>query len=471
MKQVAIVGGGVAGLAAAIRVAEAGWIPILIETRKRLGGRATSFDDPRSGRVLDNCQHVVMGCCSNLVDFYDRLGVLEKIEWHRETYWAAPPGRPEQLRPSMLPAPLHFSRSFIGLRFISKNAKVAIARAMFAIARLGITGRLGWRAQTFAAYRESLSQPQDAIDLFWEPIVVGACNLRCREVAAHLALKVVQDGFLAGTWNSAIGIATTDLRSLYDPAEAFIEGAGGSIQLGTSAMGIAYDGVRTTGVVTQDGMVNSAAVVAAIPPDRLAKLVSLPMRSADSRLQQLEKFTFSPIVGVHLFFESEVMCCAGEPLPHLVLPGRGTHWLFDKGRDANGLYHVHALISAADDWVDLDEEEIATRVLEDIHWALPGARGLEPVEVRSIKEKRATFRATPENEDLRPSTCPGISGGGSGVGITNLYLAGDYCDTGWPATMESAVRSGYEAAHALTGEGGVVPDVPSARLSRLLGIR
>lgn len=471
MKRVAIVGGGIAGLAAAIRIADAGWSPILIESRKRLGGRATSFDDPRSGRVLDNCQHVVMGCCTNLVDFYDRIGVLDQIQWHRETYWAAPPGRPNQLRASILPAPLHFTRAFLGLRFLSWNTKVAIGRAMFAMVRLGVAGRLQWRNQTFAAYLESLNQPKEAVDCFWEPIVVGACNLSIHEVAAHLAMKVVQEGFLAGKWNSAIGIATTDLRSLYDPAAEKIRKAGGEIQLGTSAMGIAYDGIRTTGVVTQDGMVNAAAVIATVPPDRLAKLSSLPMRTADSRLQALDKITFSPIVGVHLFFESEIMSCMGNRIPHLILPGRSTHWLFDKGRDAKGLYHVHAVISAAEEWVDLDESAIAARVLEDIHWALPGARGLEPVEVRSVKEKRATFRGTPDIEELRPSTIPGVSGGGSGVGISNLYLAGDYCDTGWPATMEGAVRSGYQAAHAVTGEGGVVPDIPTARTARWLGLR
>ena len=225
--------------------------------------------------------------------------------------------------------------------------------------------------------------------------------------------------------------------------------------MGTRALGIAYDGIRTTGVVTQEGMVNSTAVIAAIPPDRLENLVSLPMRSADHRLRGLDKFTFSPIVGVHMFFKDRIMTRNGQRLAHLILPGRKTHWLFDKGRDEKGLYHVHAVISAADDWVTLEEEEIAARVLQDIHWALPSARGLEPVEIRSIKERRATFRATPEIDALRPSIEPGISRGIGGVGIPNLFLAGDYCATGWPATMEGAVRSGYEAARAANGFGRI----------------
>ena len=171
---------------------------------------------------------------------------------------------------------------------------------------------------------------------------------------------------------------------------------------------------------------------------------------------------YGPILGVHLKFDQPVM-----ELPHLVLAGMDVHWLFNKGLDERGRQYVHAVISAADDWMALDQAEIVERVLRDLHRALPRAKGIEPVHTRSIKEKRATFAALPGVEALRPPAAPSLA---AGPAIENLFLAGDWCDTGWPATMEGAVRSGYAAAMAYTGEGNLVEDVPAAPLARMLGL-
>jgi uncharacterized protein with NAD-binding domain and iron-sulfur cluster len=173
----------------------------------------------------------------------------------------------------------------------------------------------------------------------------------------------------------------------------------------------------------------------------------------------------SPILGVHLWFDRPVMT-----LPHLVLVDAGVHWLFNKGTDTDGRQHVHAVISAADDWMALTEQQITKKVVADIHRALPGSKGIEPIQARCIKEKRATFAATPGADAFRPSTAPAAA---SGPAIDNLYLAGDWCDTGWPATMEGAVRSGYAAAAEICRNdgieaGGVVDDVPASWLARLL---
>ena len=145
-------------------------------------------------------------------------------------------------------------------------------------------------------------------------------------------------------------------------------------------------------------------------------------------------------------------------------------WLFNKGIDEQSSQHLHAVISAADAWMELTEQEIVELVMADIHRALPKSIGIEPMQARSIKEKRATFAATPEIEKWRPGAVASYIGVGGG-GIKNLFLAGDWCDTGWPATMEGAVRSGYAAASGITGKGGVVDDVPASFLARLLGLR
>lgn len=469
MKRIVIIGGGVAGIAAAVRSAEAGWIPLVLETRGKLGGRATSFDDPRTGQSLDNCQHVVMGCCTNILDLYERLGVLDRLEWHRETWWANPPRRPDRLRADGWPAPLHMTRSFLQMRLLSIDDKIAVGTAMLHMIRMGLAGREAWCDRPFSEFLDEQNQSADARDRFWEPIVVGACNLPCDEVAGNHALQVFQEGFLAGSWHATMGLATCDLRDLYDPAERILRTAGGGISLGTSVRGIAFDGIRASGVVTDEGLVPGAAVVSTVSPDRLAKIVSRPMVAIDRRLRDLDRFGVSPILGVHLFFEVPVLRDDRRSYPHLVLPGRETHWFFDKGtvRTEAGadLHHVHAVISAADSWMPLSESEIVERVLVDLAWAMPSSKGIEPVEVRTVKERKATFRAEPGIDAIRPGARPG------GRGIPNLYLAGDWCDTGWPATMEGAARSGYAAAEAITGEGGVVADVPPGWLVSRLGLR
>ena len=250
-----------------------------------------------------------------------------------------------------------------------------------------------------------------------------------------------------------------------DSAGDVLRAAGGTVRLGTSARSISFDARRVSGVVTADGFVDAAAVVSSVPFDRLDKLVSKTMRVADTRLQGLDRLQVSPILGVHLWFDRPIMT-----LPHLVLVDSGVQWLFNKGTDCDGRQHLHAVVSAADDWMPLPEPQIIERVLDDLHKALPGAVGLQPVQARCIKEKRATFAATPDSATQRPSAAPQHA---SGAAIENLYLAGDWCDTGWPATMEGAVRSGYVAAAEICRQDGVdspglVEDVPPGRLSRFL---
>lgn len=468
-RRIAIVGGGVAGIAAALRVADAGDTAILIETRKRLGGRATSFVDPRTGELLDNCQHVVMGCCTNLLDLYDRLGVLDEIVWHRTYYWTDGGGRIDRMEAGRLPAPLHLLGAMRRMTVLGRDERRAIARCMWRIVRLGGGGRQRWAGRTFSEFLLEHGQPQRAVDRFWNVVIVSACNLDVSRVDAATALHVFQEGFLASKWSYAMGLSSAPLLDLYDAAEPIIAEHGGELRLSTSARSISFDGRRVTGVVTADDVIDASAVIAAVPPDRLAKLVSEPLRKADARLQSLAQFAFSPILGVHLKYTSAVM-----DLPHLTLIGApgGTQWLFNKyyAYAENDVQHVHAVISAADGWMELSEEEIVERVADDVNWALPESVGLRPVGARAVKERRATFAATPGVERMRPPSAPGYVGLGGG-GVENLYLAGDWCETGWPATMEGAARSGYAAAAAATGEGELVEDVPPGLLARMLGLK
>lgn len=469
-RTVAIVGGGVAGIAAAVRAVEAGWRVELVETRVKLGGRATSFDDVRSGIELDNCQHVVMGCCTNVLDLYERLGVLEAIDWHETLWFARGSGAMDALSIApLLPAPTHYAPSFLRMRLFGWSEKLAIARGFFAMLRLGPTGRLRWKGRVFSEFLAETRQPPRVVELFWDPVVLSACNLPSVQCDATHAMKVFDDGMLVHRFAGAVGVAQVPLGRLYDRVGAIIASSGGSLRLRTSAKALAFDGTRVTGVVCDDGVVDAHAVIAAVPPDRLAKLCSSTLRAHDKRLANLERFTFSPILGVHLAFRHKVLA-----QPNLALAGRATHWLFahDVPADSGFAQRIEAVVSAADAWIGLSEDETTRRVLVDMSWAL----GLSVEELaralvwsRPVLEKRATFASAPGIDAIRPRAS--VEAGDLRGGVANLFLAGEWTDTGWPSTMEGAARSGYAASAACTGQGGVLADLPSARLVRAMRSR
>lgn len=445
---VIVVGGGIAGIAAGLRLAEAGVAVTLLETRKKLGGRATSFHDSRTGLTIDNCQHVAMGCCTNYLDLCARLGVLDKIRWQREIYWVEAGGRVSVMSPGMLPAPAHFASSFLGVAFFSASEKFHAAMGM----RGALTAeRSAWRHATFADWLNDQGQPRTLIEKFWSPIIVSACNLPVERVSAESALHVFQEGFLAHRDAAAVGVAAVPLVELYDAAEGVLARAGGRVRLGTGVETVWPDHVVTTG----GEALRAEAVICAVPPERAARIVAEEVQRDDERFAGIARITHSPILGVHLTFDRPVL-----PMHSAVLVERGTQWLFRKSAPGEAAAmlgsQVHAVISAADEWVAMDEEAIVQRVVADVRACFPASRGAQVVSARAVKEKLATFAPTPEVEALRPGT----------TGSSGLILAGDYVRTGWPATMEGATRSGYMAAEAVLGDRGLV--VPSLRAARLV---
>lgn len=429
--EVIVVGGGIAGLSCALRLAHEGVRVVVLETRKKLGGRATSFTDPRTGETLDNCQHVAMGCCANYLDLCARLGVADKLAWTDTLHFVESGGRESVIVPGVFPAPAHTSGSFLRATFLSLKEKRAIARAMLGALR---TDHAEWRERTFGAWLESQRQPAGAIEKFWAPVVVSACNLDVHRVAASSALHVFQEGFLVNARASRIALAAVPLVELYDPAERAIADSGGQVRLGASAVCVEEKRVHLAG----GGVLHADRVVLAVPYERAGALLSEPLAARDLRVGALAESAHSPIVGVHLTLDRVVM-----EQPHAVLVSRETQWVFNKGSTTSGGQRLHAVISAADAWIELDECEIVDRVMDDLRACFPRARSASVVHARAVKEKRATFAATPDFERVRPPQTHESS---------SLVLAGDYTDTGWPATMEGAVRSGYLAAAAILGK-------------------
>lgn len=447
-----VVGGGVAGITAAIHLAAHDRKPLLLETRRKLGGRATSFTDPRSGLVIDNCQHVALGCCTNYLDLCARLGVDDRIRWEHTIHWVEPGGRTSDMRPGLLPPPSHFLASLWTARFLALADKLAVSRAMTAAMR---TDRRTTAHLTFAQWLEPHAQTRAAIDLFWTPIIVSAANLTVDRVAASVALHVIQEGFLATRSSALMGVPSVPLVELYDPAVEAIKkagGGGGGVRLGTGVASIEPGAVTTTA----GERIESDLVICALPVERARKVLADSFHAQDDRLTRMGDVRHSPILGVHLVFDRPVM-----PVSNAVLVGRDTQWLFRKDDEGRA---IHAVISAADDWLPLSESEIASRVLADVHACFPDSSGAATTSVRAVKEKLATFAATPEFEASRPST----------TGPGGIILAGDYVQTGWPATMEGAARSGAMAAAAaldLPTDAFLKPAMRPAPILRVIGAR
>jgi len=321
---------------------------------------------------------------------------------------------------------------------------------------MGKVGRERYHDISFAHWLELQDQPAGAIEKYWALVAISAINETPERMAADAAIQVFQEGFLCHEDAYIMGLPGVPLVELYDAAERVIAEAGGQVMLSTSAERLVFEAGRVVGLrVDNDSRLEADAYVCAVPFDRLAKLATPEMVSADARLQNLDKFQVSPIIGIHLWLDN-----AGLPvtdLPHLALMDSPVQWLFNKGMEQlkelgssqRPLHHLHAVISAAHDLVDQPTERISAMAFDEIRKALsPGARLAKLAHSKVVKEKRATFSAAPGVDAFRPSA--------SGA-IANLILAGDWCRSGWPATMEGATRSGYRAAAAALRALSVTP--------------
>ncbi len=448
-----VMGGGLAGIAAAVRLSHAGVKVTLLETSRRLGGRASSHLDPATGEMLDNCQHVLLGCCTNLIDLYHRLGVADRIEWVPDLHFFDKLGHHDVMQASDLPAPLHLSMAMLKFKTLSLGEKLAISRAMLAMMRMGTAGRDATAGITFRAWLDKQNQPEGAIDKFWAVVIVSALNQHPNHASAAPAIQVFQDGFLSHAGAYRMGVASVPLRQLYDPAETVITAAGGIIMMGASVERVNFDGQRITSVIAEGQALTADVYVNAMPFDRLDKVVDDKLREADIRLANLDKFHHSPILGIHLWFDRSVMDIA-----HMIFVDSPLQWVFRKN-PGEASEHLHCVISAADEWVDQPQDAIIEMAVRELGGYLPAIRdGAKLVRGRVIKEKRATFSVEPGVERWRPMATGAVA---------NLLLAGDWTKTGWPATMEGAVRSGYIAAGAaLADKHALAEDLPVAELYR-----
>jgi zeta-carotene desaturase len=449
---VGIVGGGLAGLAAGCALAVAGLKVTLFERRPYVGGRASSYEHPGTGEVLDNCQHVLLGCCTNLIHFYETLGVSDKIRWFDELTFLEPGGRASKFAPNrFLPAPMHNVPSFLAAHMLSTKDKFAIARAMFSMSRgLPDTG------EDFLAWLRRHGQTQQAIDRFWKTVLVSALNEDLDRVSSRYAAQVFRESFMNSAQAGSMGVPSIPLSQLYSAAISYIQSRGGEVLLRYPVTGIAPCGNQVK-VLTPAGERSFSSAVLAAPFQTVSTL--LPQDSSAAQLrQQLSHFESSPITGIHLWFDREI-----TPLPHAVLLDRTIQWMFHKSkfqleREGPGSY-MELVVSASKSLVQKSREEVLELIRKELAEFFPLAKDAKVLKAAVIKEVHATYSVLPGLDQYRPhaqTAWPGI------------FLAGDWTATGWPATMEGAVRSGYLAAEAITGKELLTADLPAQGLMRFI---
>jgi zeta-carotene desaturase len=352
----------------------------------------------------------LLRCCVNLLNFYERLGVRDRIQFYREFYFLEPGGQMSVLRRGRLPAPLHFAESLWRMRCLGRADKVGIIRALNAIRRerprrkdLDRISMLDWLLQK--------RQTPRAIDRFWRQVLVSAVSEDLERMAAIHGFHVFWTAFMAKADAYEMGLPTIPLAQLYS-SDAWKRMPSVRFHQRHTVERVGADGFVVNGELRSADL-----YICALPFERLGG-VGLPA----------PKLEHAPITGIHLWFDREV-----TNLPHATLLDRTIQWMFNK--DA-GRY-LQLVVSASRDLTNLSRNEIIELAIGDLRLYFPRVRDAKLVKAHVVKEQRAVFSAAPETEALRS---------GPQTAIPNLFLAGDWTRTGWPATMEGAVRSGFIAA-------------------------
>ena len=457
--RVAVVGGGLAGLAAGCALAGSGFHVTLFERRPYLGGRASSYQHPGTGEVVDNCQHVLLGCCTNLIQFYERLGVEDKIRWYDQLTFLEPGGRASVISPSKLPAPLHNAPAFLRAACLDLSDKLSIGMAMAALAP-GMPRDTG---ESFMAWLRRHQQTKQAIERFWKPVLVSALNEELDRMSVPYAAQVVRESFLKSAAAGRMGVPTVPLTELYSVAGDYIAARGGEVRCRSSVECFLseHDQVklRVSGEETTFDF-----VVFAVPFDVLSRVLP-ETPDAEPLRRVLARFETSPITGIHLWFDRQI-----TDLDHAVLLDRTIQWMFHKSKllgrteSGNGSY-VELVVSSSKTLVEKSRAEIVELALVELREFFPGARDANLVKSTVIKEIHATYSPRPGVDVYRPR---------SETVWPRVFLAGDWTATGWPATMEGAVRSGYIAAESVARVAGMrdalflVPNLPASGFMRLL---
>lgn len=453
--RVAVVGGGLAGLAAAAGLCGRGFDVELFEARRQLGGRAGSFWDPTAERRVDFCRHVAMGCCTNLADFCRRTGVAERFERHRRLHFFGPSGlRYDVAAFGWLPAPLHLAPGLMRLGFLSLGQRWRILRAIVRLAREPVDDNRD--PETAGHWLRRHGQSDRAIERFWSVVLESALGDTLDRVSLTAARKVFVDGFL-GAWRAyELLVPRAPLVEIFDrPMAEWLAARGVKVHVGAPVDRVDGDAARARAVVRTGGTRREFDYfIIAVPWRKVRSLFPPAMLDALPGLADVDKLEAAPITAVHLWLDHPI-----TELAHAVLVGRRAQWVFNHGEG----YH-EVVISASHELVGRGRRDVAAEICKELRAIWPASRSAKLLHHRVVTQPAAVFSPRPGTDRLRPT---------QHTPIANLALAGDWTATGWPATMESAVRSGHLAAETILHAHGapdrlLVPDLPRSWLSRWL---
>ena len=440
-----MIGGGLAGLSAACALAERGIAVTLVERRNYLGGRAFSFLDPQTGMELDNGQHVFLRCCTEYIDFLTKIGALGQTTLQRRlrVTVADRDGNRGVLSSSrLLPAPLDLLPSLLRYRHLGLTDRLRVIRGMLSIRRTNREReRERLESMSFRDWLMRRGQNDRTIAALWELITLPILNDTIDAASAYMGIMAFQDSLLAGKGMADLGYSRVGLSTLVsEGARRYVESRGGRLIMGRRVSGLNIADGRVTGVRLGDETIDADAVISAVPWDGVERL--LAREDADSTLPdvKLPQLEWAPIVGLHIGYDRPVM-----DEPFLTVLDSPIQWVFNRSlmqESAGPDSRLLVSISAAWQEAGMTEEELRGLAEAELRAALPETRGASMTYFRVVKQPQATFRCLPGVQGQRPAQATAIPG---------LFLAGDWTQTGWPATMESAVRSGALAARAYHG--------------------
>lgn len=435
--RVAIVGGGLAGLAAAAALCSYPLQIELFEARRRLGGRAASFDDSPSGRLLDHGQHVALGACGALLDLLRRAGLSDFWQPYRRLHFIGPDGQCHALAAlPWLPTPLHLLGGLVRLRLIPLRARWHTARTVWRWARQW--QNLIQSHETAAEWLARHGETSGSLERFWAPLLTSALGETLDCVAAHAAGFVCRHGLLGSRWAHKLYVPTQPLGELFDRRLGrWLEEKGVAIHRARRVRLIEGAQGRVSGLLLADGSRRPFDfVVLAVPWWQAPRLLAGPLAAMLLQVESASRLPAAPITAVHLWFDRPI-----TPLAQAALVGRTSQWLFRPPFASRPEEHYcQVVISASHGVRGGCHDTLVEHVSHELRQALPAAEGARLLRSRVVTEPYAVFSLRPGAEQLRPP---------QQTAVPNLILAGDWTATGWPSTMESAVRSGDAAAAAI----------------------
>ncbi len=442
MFDVIVIGGGLSGLAASVKLVSKGARILLIEKAPRLGGRCYSFVDNKTNDVVDNGQHILLGAYHNLIEYLDIIGtknLLKKTPILSLPIYDHHRGR-GVFQVSNLPNPLNLTSSMLKFKLLSFRERKKLLKVAFELRRWNNKLEAKLSSMTINDWLDSLEQSADVKKLFWYPIAISIMNEKPDSASALIFARALRATFLGKKSDSCLLIPTVGQTELYsDGGVKFIHERKGKILLNTEIVSMEIDGDKITSIKLKNGeKVTANYYISSLPPQQLQGILPSKLKTIKP-FDTLWKYVSAPIISFHLWYEKNFM-----DVDFIGLANCNLQWLFDRRRFIKSDKHtgfISAVISGAYDYVNLTKEKLLSLAMQDIYKVYPESRKIKLLHSIIIKEKRATFSATNDAEKIRPSTQ---------IPLLNFYLAGDWTNTGLPATIESAVISGFKAANLIS---------------------